>query len=385
VPEGASPAQDTENGQGLPNMILDATADIFGPPDETLRPDGAGAARRAAPAGVRGDPRALRVAGQAHAETSRRHAESLGAQAQGEAEELLSGLRAHAESLVAQAQGDAEELLSRARAHADLLRVHAEAARAEAECLRAETGALRAAAREEAEAAASRAEALITQAHAAAEELRSAMEGEAAAARAEVERLRAEVASLRTLSQAEIDTGVAEAQRMGAEVQRLWAETDKLGAELRLLSARAQAAALKPPAATAVDGPEGGRAVAEPRPVPPVPEIHAERVGDSLLTQLDTKVAELAREVRVAAEAASSAEAPDHGHHDLTGADGDAQDQSHDQPVDTHEDRPRASQPLIGSGGWRPPSTAGPGTTPVGDPVGAEMPPRRGRRGFRRR
>ena len=370
----------------------------------------------------------------------------------------------HGESMSAQTQADAEELLSRARAQAELLRVHAEAARAEAESLRAEAAALRRAARDEAAAAGARAEAVIAQLHASAEAFRSAMEVEADAARSEVERSKTEAASLRHLLQADIDTGLEETEQMRSQLQALWAETGKLAAQLRLLSDRAEAAGApdgpgsdpsRAAADTQVMGPvaEPGRqangrqdelhramvvgveqrvadtsrrtegslamvgenrrpihgrngretawlpsagetaAASTPAGLPHVAEAEADRPTDPVLPQLD--VGKLLREIWDAAYMESTRlsergfpagppmqqgdESPEGGGQAFT-----------DLPVGGDPGRPKASEPLIGSGGWRASTARTSPDVSVDAPVDRQSisppeEPGRPGRGFRRR
>lgn len=354
----------------MPDMILDAGAEIFGQPEEGAN--------------------AHRIAGQAQVEAARRHATSLSIQARADAEQLLSRARSHAESLSIQAHADAEELLSRAHVQAELLRVHAEAARAEAECLRAEAVAMRNAVRDDAEAAASRSESAAAQAHAAAEELRAAIQGEAYAARAELEGVRAEAASIRRVFQAEIGAALADAERMRTGIERLWAETDKLAVELRMLFSSAGVASPtgergveSPPAATAptedadeapaqpAAGKPAGEVSHPPTGPPDVAQGETDLAHEAILRHLDKKVAELLREISTAAsEGASggsagggvsgepakpSADEPGRGSPSegsdtppREGAQGQFGDQS---PGRDPSGRP-TWQPLIGSGGW---------------------------------
>jgi hypothetical protein len=242
----------------------------------------------------------------------------------GEAEAGTAG--GHAELEGGQAQAHAEELLSRAHAHAELLRAHAEALRAEAASLRAEAAALRRAAQDGAAGANARAEALVVQMQAAADELRVSMQGQAEEIRAEIEGARAEAESLRRLLRAETDAALADAQRLRAEVQAFRAEIHQLSTELHLLSARATGDA-EPGALDRhfpdLEGPETGSRV-ETHHDPD----HALPVGD--LRERFRRIWE------------------------GTHAEATGDPSSVEQPADTLG-VPRASEPLIGSGGWRAP------------------------------
>lgn len=267
--------------------------------------------------------------------------------------------RRQAESPSAQALADAQELLSAAHVHAELLRVHADAARAEAESLRVEAGALRRAAHDEAAAAGARAEALIAQVHAKSEEARAAMEGQANAARAEVERLTTETASLRRLVQGEIGAALAATEEIRAEVQSLWAEIGKLAAELRL-------------------APSSGAGVAPPRVASTVVEhgSHTDGRLDELYRAMKVEL-----EQRMADKYADTDKRlePVVSRLDLTKLLSDIWDGASRESPESSERglpaggeqprRPRASEPLIGSGGWRAGTAPTPSCRPDEGPV----------------
>lgn len=306
--------------------------------------------------------------------------------------------RHQAESLSAQAQAEAEELLSRAQVHAELLRAHAETARAEAQSLRAEAHALRRAVGEEASAVASRAEAMLADVHATAEQVRSAMEAQAAAARAEVERMRTEAVSLRRLLQAEIDAGMAGAQQMRADLQDLRADTDKLASQLQLLPAPSATAPARPaPTVGDMLVDEIGPPKAERRP--------AREVAERLPTA-DGRVDDPRRAIAVEVERRLTYRYPDA---DDPGPGPDSGPvlspadmgkllkeiwddlyteaaplpergfrEEADPPEETDRDRPRASEPLIGSGGWRASTARSSAAAPVDGPGHGEAASRPG-------
>lgn len=398
VSEGVpAPTHENQNGRNhsmSPKAILDGTAEIFGAGPDNAR-------------GREADAPALSVAGEGEVGTARRNAESLGARAQVEAEELLS----------------------RAHAHANVLRVHAEAARAEAQALRAEAAALRRASADQAAAATSFVAALTAEMEATAKDLRSSMESKADEARAEVERLGREAMSLRRLLRAEIDAGLADIQQMRAEVQGVWAETEKQAAGLRLLSARAGAAVTLDELRVDTTGDKGLGRSDDPRPSPAptaavrhevsrpgadtraagdvegerrttngrlddfrraiaveveqrLAQVYAEtgdrregagaRTGqhhDGLRPQID--VGGLLREIWDAAyaelaPATEGAEMPsDHGDRTPPGS---VEAPPTEHPDGRHTNRSRAFEPLIGSGGWR--AGRGPGSdASTDDPV----------------
>ncbi|MDQ3898481.1 MAG: hypothetical protein M3326_14765 [Actinomycetota bacterium] len=334
------------------------------PPDHVPLPGAGAAAARAAIFG-RDEGGAPPGEGRPLGDPARplRDASSLSVQGR-HAEDLLFRARSHADSLAAQAQAEAEELLSRAQAQAELLRVHAEAMRAEAEYMRAEAAAVRAAVRDEAEAASARAESAVAEARAAAEELRSAMQLEAGAARQDFEQTRAEAMSIRRLVRAELDAALADAERLRGDIRRLCADTNKLGAELGLLLARAGAVE-EPVGSEADGGPIEDWAWTDPGGVPAASGVEPEPGPP-----LDKNLAELLRQMWDAAsgEQATAVETPD---------------EQPEGPVGPWGAR-RASQPLIGSGGWHAKGAAAPGPGEEPDDAAGQPPPVRRRRRFPR-
>ena len=328
-----------------PEMAWDGGSEILGAADEPLRPEPFG--RRNDASRRPRDARGLRTAGSPGTGTGGAHPDSPGDPP--DVDDLLSTVRAYAESLTVQARADADELLSRAHAEAELLRARAEAVRAEAECLRAEAAALRIAVRDDAEATSERAES-VARTHAAAEELRAAMQREADAMRDEFERMRAEGMAIRGLLRAEAEAGVVARER-SVEVQRARAEADKLAAVLRLLSPGDEATGR--PDEPGIDSADEWSVSA-----PDHGEIPLDRDGAALLREIWQVVsAESTRGPRSAhspVPSPGSEDAPAPGAGPSVGAPWPAVESSeppdHIAPMGGPK---RASQPLIGSGGWQ--------------------------------
>jgi hypothetical protein len=369
----------------VPETALDVSSEIFGAADEPLRPEPFG--RRNDANRRQGDARG-RTVGAPGAEAAGR------LRAAGEntlAEDLLSSVRSYAESLTIQARADADELLSHAHAQAEQLRARAEAVRAEAERMRAEAAAERIAVRDDADAAGEYAKS-AAQTLATAEALRAAMQCEVDAARDEFERIRTEAMAIRRLLRAEADAGVAEMERTRGEIQHLWAETDKLAAVLRQLTARAEstgnlldtgiesttqgAEAVRrgiraeelPHSAAPSQSDDFGVAVPRPAEVARVPRQPVSAPGGEVDVRASWEVvsAETTRENR-----AERAPAPDPG---PTVSGPLPAVEASQPPDDVVQDggAKRASQPLIGSGGWQQKQALGPPTAP---PDAAPLPP----------
>ena len=384
----------------VPETALDASSETFGAADEPLRPEPFG--RRNDANRRQGDARGIRTVGPPGNETTGRRLRA--ADESPLSEDLLATVRSYAESLTIQARAEADELLAHAHAQAEQLRGRAEAVRAEAECMRAEAAAQRIAVRDDAEAAGEYAKS-AAQTLAAAEDLRAAMQRDADAARDEFERMRTEAMAIRRLLRAEADAGAAETERTRGDIQHLWAETDRMAAVLRLLAARAEGAGS--PLDTGTEHGAWG-ADAEPRGIAAEELRHStapDQLDDSESTvprpasalggkvQLDGDVAGLLRDIWevLSAEPTRENRSPAH----LGPSPGSAGAPAPDpgpflsdpvpaieasQPPDVVAQdggAKRASQPLIGSGGWHQKQAHG--SQPVPED-GAPLPPDSGRR-----